>query len=318
MRIFVTGGSGFLGKQVIQSLLSDDHEVFALARSAKSELKINELGATVVLGDLGDVESYQKYLNGVDVVVHCAAPVEFWGPWEKYQEGMIDATQNLAKAADRAKIKRFIHISSESVLQDKDPLMNISESESYPEEPNSYYGKSKKIVEEFLLSTSFSMEVLIIRPTFIWGPDSNALSTILKKVRSNDFMWVDNGNASFEAVHVKNVAEIVRLALVHGKDKSVYFVTDDEEATVREFFSRVFDSFNVPIPTKSIPGFLGASLACSIEGLWRLLRLKSTPLLTRFDLSFVNMPRKYNISKAKLELKYRPIINRDEGFKSLK
>ena len=134
---------------------------------------------------------------------------------------------------------------------------------------------------------------------------------------SNKFVWVDQGQAAFEAVHVENVAEAIHLSLSKGKDRNVYLITDDEVSTFREFFTAIFKRLQLPIPWLSLPTFILSFFAVVSESLWRWTQLKSAPILTRFDLSFVNMPRRYNIQKAKSELLYKPVITRDEGFAKL-
>lgn len=317
MRILVTGGSGFLGQHVIKKLISNNHEVLALARSEESSKIVSKLGAAPILGDINRVEGFSAALNDIDAVVHCAAPVEFWGPWEKYQHGIIDATLSLAKECSKRNVKRFIHISSESVLQDKEDLVDIDETYPYPLEPNSFYGKSKKITEKQLLKMASNMEIIIIRPSFIWGPECPAFSTLAEKVKSRQFLWIDQGTISFEAVHVENVAEAICLSLTKGKSQQIYYVTDDEESTVREFFESLFKSLNLPIPTASMPGFVARPLAAFIEKFWKQFRISKTPPLTRFDLAFIAMPRRYRIDRIKNELGYKPVISRTEGFQQL-
>lgn len=265
MRVFLTGASGFLGRVVLDRLLREKHEVVALSRSTTSDNFISKIGAIPVRGDLSDVEPMQKHLKGIDVVIHCAATVEFWGKWEKFEKGIVTATIKLAELANRNGVKRFIHISSESVLQDKAPLIDIDEKYPYPSSPNSYYGKAKKQTEEFLLKTNFPMAIIILRPTFIWGNDSNAFATIALKVKSGQFAWIDDGKADFEAIHVENVAEAILLALTNGKNRAVYLVTDDERSTVKEFFSKVFEAYSLPMPTKSLPSIIAKPAACIVE-----------------------------------------------------
>lgn len=316
-KVLVTGGSGFLGKHVIRRLVSEGHSVTGLARSSTSSSIIGELGADVLSGDIEYVDSFKNKLGQFDVVVHCAGPVEFWGPWEKYEKGIVTASLELARACTEQKVKRFIYVSSESVLQDKEKLLDIDENYPYPQEPNSYYGKSKMFAEQRLLEMNNGIEIIVLRPTFIWGPDCPALSTVTQKVNSGEFIWIDHGNVSFEAVHVENVSEAVALAITKGTDRQIYFVTDDEPSTVRNFFENFLKATGTPIPTKSIPGFLAMPLARAIECLWRTLRIKAPPPLTRFDLAFVNMSRRYKIDRIKNDLGYRPIVSRDMGFKQL-
>ena len=317
MVIFITGGTGFLGQQLIKRLKKNYSGLSGLARSERSVKELASLDITPVLGSLENIEQWKGNLVGVDTLIHCAAPVEFWGSWEKYQTGIVEATENLYKEAERAGVKRFIFLSSESVLQDSKDLINIDESEPYPNSPNSYYGKSKMIAEQFILAQKSNMTSIIIRPTFIWGNDVPALDTMLQKINSKDFMWVDNGKSAFEMVHVDNVAEAIALACEKGTDKGIYFVTDDNSQPIKEFLIKLFKTQGVDAPNKNIPKWLATILASIVEKIWRGLNLKSDPPLTKFDLSFVSMGRRYKIDKIKNDLGYKPIITEAEGLKKM-
>jgi nucleoside-diphosphate-sugar epimerase len=318
MNIFVTGGTGFIGTHVIRRLIESDNSVLALARSESAASKLREMGATPVLGDLQSIETWKSDLKGCDVVVHCAAPVEFWGPWQKYEQEIVLASKQLLEAAYEAGVEKFIHLSSESALQDKTPLVGIDESKPYPEKPNSFYGAAKKLAEIEFLGTENDIDVIILRPTFVWGEGAAALAEIADRARAGSFLWAGNGSSAFEAVHVTNLAEAVLLAVRNGKGKSVYFVTDDEPATFREFFSAFFDSVGIAVPTKTLPNWLIKSLAWVVESLWRTMGIKPKPPLTSFEWAFIGMPRQYNISKIKRDLGYHPIISRRHGFLKIK
>lgn len=314
MTIFVTGGSGFLGQQLLGQLRKSHHDLFALARSEKSARTVSELGATPVEGDLSTISAWVDHLRSIDVVIHCAAPVEFWGPWEKFKGDIVDATLSLAKASAAAKVKRFIYISSEAVLQDERPLLDIDETLPYPKEPNSFYGKAKMLAEQELRALKLPMELIILRPSFIWGNNSPSLQTIKKKVLSSQFLWIDGGQAAFEAVHVNNVVGAIECALIHGASGEIYFITDQESSTFREFFEELFDTMGIRSPQVSIPGWLIKPVASFLEWLWRFLSLPTSPPLSHFEIAFAAMPRRYSANKAKSELMYRPILSRRSGL----
>lgn len=316
-KIFVTGGSGFLGKYVIRRLIADGHQVTGLARSPMSASILKELEASVLDGDISEISSFKNSLKDLDVVIHCAAPVDFWGPWEKYQKSIVNASLELAKACIERKIKRFIYVSSEAVLQDKRNLLEIDEDHPYPQEPNSYYGKSKMLAERELLQLRGETEIIILRPTFIWGPGCPALDTISEKVKFGKFAWIDQGQANFEAVHVENVAEAIALSLTKGKNRHIYFVTDNEPSTVKSFFGAYLKAMGIRIPEKSISSHLALPLATTVEYIWDVIGFRTPPPLTRFDLAFVSMPRKYKIDRIQHDLGYRPIVTRSMGLKEL-
>lgn len=318
--IFITGGTGFLGQALLKNLMNKSVKLIGLARSKQSKEKLEAFGVEVINGSLENINDWASKLSGVDIVVHLAAPVEFWGPWQKYKVGIVDATTQLFIASEKHHVSQFIYISSESVLQDKKSLMDINETEPYPEEPNSFYGKSKMLAEKFILSQNSKMKSIILRPTFIWGNGVTALKTIISKINSNDFMWINHGKSWFEMVHVDNVAHAIYLAIVQGtnNDKEIYFVTDDNPQTVRSFLTKLIHTQQVQPPTKSIPKGLALFFASIFEWVWKTIKLKSAPQITRFDVAFVAMDRKYDISKIKTELEYAPIINEQKGLNTMK
>ncbi len=317
MNIFVTGGSGFLGKRLIKRLINDNHNVIALARSDSAQKTIEQLGVKVIKGNLDNINEWEAQLLGQDIVIHCAAPVEFWGSWDKFYQEITLATKNLLISASRMNVKRFIYISSESVLQDVFPLIDIDETYPYPAEPNSYYGKAKKLAEEEILDFSTNMKCIILRPTYIWGKGDKTPQTLAQKVKSGQFLWIDNGKCVIETVHVDNLVEAISLACVKGENKEIYIVTDDEPITVRDYFTKLFKISGINPPNTNLPSFIVNPLASVIEATWKLFNIKTAPPLSRFEISFVAMPRKYNISKVKRELGYKPIVTRERGLQEM-
>ncbi|MBL8020894.1 MAG: NAD(P)-dependent oxidoreductase [Leptospirales bacterium] len=318
MKVFVTGGTGFLGQKVIQRLKREGHTVLALARGEASIKKLEGAGAQCVSGTFENIATWEKNLGGVDAVVHCAAPVVFWGKWSDFDRDMVQATVNLHAAADRNGVKRFIHISSESVLQDRAPLLDIDETLPYPKEPNSIYGRAKKETEIALLGKDSKSIRIILRPTFIWGAGDKALDAMIEKIRAGQFMWIDHGKESMEMVHVENVVQAIVLALSKGNDKDIYFVTDDNPMPAREFLTQLLKARGVDAPVKNISGGLARAGAGIVEGLWKLLGIKNPPPLSRFEVAFVSQPRRYNISRIKNNLGYKPVMDLKAGLAGLK
>lgn len=318
MNVFVTGATGFLGSALVNRLVAEGHSVTVLLRSDTARSEQEKKGVRVVLGSLITTAGWEESLRGIDAVVHCAAPVEFWGKWENFERDIVTASVNLLAAANRTGVKRFIYISSESVLQDVKPLLDIDESEPYPAVPNSFYGRAKKEAEIALMSGQSQAARIVLRPTFIWGPGVKALDTMAAKVKKNDFMWIDQGASVMEMVHVDNVVEAIVLALTKGADKSVYYVTDDRPMPVRDFLGKLLGAAGVTPPVKNINGKLAGFAARVIEGLWKLLAIQSAPPLSRFELAFVSQPRRYKIDRIKRDLGYAPICSLEDGLESLK
>jgi nucleoside-diphosphate-sugar epimerase len=318
MKILVTGATGFLGSALTSRLIAEGHSVTALMRSESGRAALEKKGLRTLVGSLLDTSSWEQNLQGMEAIVHCAAPVEFWGVWEDFRRDIVETSVALLRAANRMQVKRFVYISSESVLQDVKPLLDIDEAEPYPETPNSLYGRAKKEAEIALLSEPAGAVRVILRPTFIWGPGVKALETMAGKVRSGDFMWVDQGRSIMEMVHVDNVVEAIMLSLVKGADKSIYYVTDNNPLPVREFLGKLLATTGVEPPKKNINGKIASMAARITETLWKVFGVRSAPPLSRFELAFVSQPRRYKLDRIRKDLGYVPIRSLEDGLKTLR
>lgn len=315
MKIFLTGGTGFLGKRVVKRFLQEGHELTMLVRNKSS---VNDERIELVQGDLESIGNWQHHLQGMDVVVHMAAPVVFWGEWSMYERLVVQATKALHEASEKSEVSKFIYISSESVLQEKADLLHINERHPYPKEPNSYYGKSKMLAEQYLLARKTKMETVILRPTFIWGTGVMGLQSMIKKIKTGGFSWINKGEFMVEMVHVENVAEAIYLSCLKGRDKDVFFVTDDAPKKAKAFFTDLLATQHVTVPNKSLPKQVAVPAAALVEMIWRAFKFKKEPPLTRFDLAFIAMNRTYDITAIKSRLGYKPIVSYEKGLEKMK
>ena len=138
MRIFVTGGSGFLGSRMIGTLVNQGHEVFALARSTSSGERVRALGAKPITGDLE--RSEQLSLPKIEAVVHAAAYFRFAGPRAPYFRANVEGTRALLTAAQKAGAATFIYVSAGGVVMDDRGSSIHDADERAPTFPNSFSG----------------------------------------------------------------------------------------------------------------------------------------------------------------------------------
>jgi nucleoside-diphosphate-sugar epimerase len=112
MRVLVTGGSGFIGRELLKQLLKARHSVRAVVRSDASATVVRQLGAQPVRGDLTEPSALRALCEGVEVVVHLAAEVRDFGPLSRFYEVNVEGTRAMLEAARRAGARRFIHMST--------------------------------------------------------------------------------------------------------------------------------------------------------------------------------------------------------------
>lgn len=319
MSSFVTGGSGFIGGKLIQRLVAEREEVRALARSDASAEKVAALGAEPVRGDIGDRASVQAAAAGCDVAFHAAAKVDDSGPWEEFERDNVEGTRNVVQACDAAGVKRFVHVSTEALLIAGEPLVNVDETAPRRPDSKAFYPRSKAMAEEAALAGGGSMERMSMRPRFVWGAgDTSLLPGILELVKGGRFAWIGGGRHRTDTTHVDNVIEGLVLTARNGRDREIYFVTDDEPVVFREFLTALIESQGVEVPSRSIPAPVAGALAAMSETAWKVLPLPGAPPLTRFAYWVSSQECTIDISKAKRELGYAPARSRADGLAELR
>lgn len=318
MRIFVTGASGFVGGAAAKHFAEQSHNVCAMSRSEKSDAKITALGAAPVRCDLEDVTA--AHVADAEAVIHCAAFVEQWGPVEAWKRFNIDGTARMLKAAREAGAKRFIHISTESVLWRGQHLRGADE--TYPRAPNSPYpyswtkARAEELVEQ---ANTAAFQSIILRPRFIWGPgDTTLLPTIEHMTKAGQWMWINNGQAKTSTTHIANLVHAIDLALTKGKGGEAYFILDDGVRTMKEMISGIAASRGMTLPDKSVPSWLADTLAGLAESAWRSFSLKGEPPLTRFGAMIMSRDSVLIDAKARRDMGYAPVISVEDGLRQLR
>lgn len=318
MRIFITGASGFIGGAIAQAMASE-HEVLAMSRSDKSDLRIRELGAQPVRCDLVTLEPAE--IPECDAVIHCAAFVESWGTRELTWQINVEGTERTLNAARAAGARRFLHMGTEAVLWRGQDLVDVSEDYPYPNSTPYLYSETKAEAERLVLAANDNggMATVVLRPRFVWGPGDQTLAPEIKAmVEKGAFMWIDGGRARTSTTHIDNLVHGAKLVLERGTGGQAYFVTDGEVRSFREFLPELMNAYGVELGERSMPSVIARPVAMLIEGIWRTLRLSSTPPLTRHAIDLMCCDCTLNIDKIEKELGYRPVVSVVEGLRQLK
>lgn len=321
MQVFVTGGSGFLGRNLIRTLVARGDRVHALARSDTAARAVEALGAQAVRGDLNDVAAMQAGAKGCSAAFHAAALAAEWGAEREFHSMNVMGTENVIAAARAAAVKRLVHISTEAVLADGSPIDNADESRPRPppEQALPRYPRSKNQAEAAVLAANGKgLETVVVRPRFIWGrDDSTLLPQVIAAVKQGKFMWIDGGRYLSSTCHVDNVVEGTLLAAENGRPGQIYFLTDGAPVEFRSFLTQLVGTQGVQPGSKQIPRWLAWRLAQLCEGLWNLLPLPGQPPITRVVVNLVGQGVTVNDAKARRELGYRGRMSREAGLADL-
>jgi nucleoside-diphosphate-sugar epimerase len=318
-RAFVTGGSGFVGGALVRRLVGDGIAVRGLARSSAAAEALRALGAEPASGDLSDRAALAAAAAGCDVAFHCAALAAEWGPKAEFEAANVQGTRNVLAACRSAGVPRLVHVSSEAVLLAGDPLVVADEHAPLRFDSRASYPATKARAEAAVLQGGGRyFETVVVRPRLVWGPgDTTVLPQIAEAVRTGRFAWISGGRHLTSTTHVDNAVEGLVLAARRGDPGGVYFVTDGAPVVFREFVTALLATRGVRAPARSVPAPVARALASAGEGAWGALRLPGRPPLTRLAVWLSSLEATIDITRAREELDYTPVISRDEGLRAL-
>ena len=179
--------------------------------------------------------------------------------------------------------------------------------------------RSRAMAERAVLDADGdALETVVLRPRLVWGPDdATILPALTEAVRRGRFAWIGGGCHLTSTTHVDNVVEGLLLAASRGRGGEAYFVTDGAPLVFREFITRLLATQGVEVPDKNVPAGVARAAAALAEGAWGLLPLPGSPPLTRLAVWLSSLECTIDISKARAELGYEPVVSVAGGLESL-
>jgi len=317
-RLFLTGGSGYVGRNVIRHFVAQGVEVHALARSAAACHLVRSLGAQPVEGDLFSPQLHVA-MQGCDALIHAAADTQHGVASKAQYLTNVEGTRSVFAAAHQAKVARAVHLSTESVLLDGRPLINASERHPFPETPAGSYTATKAQAERIALASARDgMDVCAVRPRFVWGrDDSTALPQLLHAVDTRKFAWIDGGRYLTSTTHIDNLVHGIERALRTGQTGQSYFITDADVVEFRSFITALLATQERSVADKTVPRWLVYTLAAITERIVSWTGGRWHPPVTRQTLATSAVEVTLNIDKARQELGYVPVVNRAQGLAEL-
>lgn len=314
-KILVTGAAGFIGSHLVDALVTRGEPVRCLVRKQDNPEFLPQAKVEIIVGDITDKKSLIPAVSGVDIIYHLAAKTDFDGKrWEDYHRPNVLGTQNLLDLAVGEKVKRFIFFSTIRVVGLEDSKVPVNESAPYS--PLNFYDKSKHEAEERLFEAyrKFGLPIVVIRPTSVYGPrDRGTYYAFFKTIAQGKFFLIGKGENLVSFVYVGNVVEAALLAGIKREAVGqVYFVNDDRPYTMSELADTIARAFGRKLPGFHLPLGLGY-LAGHAFNLGKIFGIK--PLLTPERVENLTISYVFDISKARKELGYKPVVTLDEGVK---
>lgn len=328
MKAAVTGATGFVGGKLVEKLVEKGYEVRALARKTSDVSRLEKLGVEIYYGDLSDKDSLEKFPSGCELIFHIAAFVSDWGDKKDFYEQNVEATKTLLDASAKHNLKRFIHMSSSTVIwkstfSEIHNLKNVDESYPYPEKYNDDYNETKSLSEKLVIKYNGkeNLETVAIRPSNIWGAGDTVILPRIAEAALKGFL-VNMGTSSkiVSPVNINNLIHGVLLAAESEKAPgNIYFINDGVEMDNTTFVKGELNAAGIEWEPKiTVPYKIGYSIAFIMEMVFKILRSKKPPVLTRFAVSALSGSRTYSIKKAREQLGYEPVCSYQQGMNELK
>ncbi|HEU4392542.1 MAG TPA: NAD-dependent epimerase/dehydratase family protein [Solirubrobacterales bacterium] len=258
MKVFVTGGTGFIGGEVVRQLRQRGDDVVCLVRTPEKGKKVADLGCELVAGDLADTGALRTGMEGCDAVVHAAAMYEVGIPTKQHPamwEANVAGTERVMKAALEAKVPRTVYVSTCGVFGNTHKQV-VDETYEHPgKEFTSYYEETKleahKIVKRMIADQG--LPAIIVQPGGVYGPgDTSQVADLLQEFFAGKLPLLPFPELGICMTHVEDIADGILLALDKGKLGETYVISGPV-TTMREAIETVAKVSGRKAPKRDLP-----------------------------------------------------------------
>lgn len=258
MKVFVTGGTGFIGGTVVRQLRERGDDVVCLVRSPKKATEVSALGCQIVSGDLGDTEALRNGMQGCDAVVHAAAMYEVGIPAKQHPamwEANVAGTEHVMAAALEAKVPRIVYVSTCGVFGNTHRKV-VDETYEHPgKEFTSYYEETKleahRIVKRMIADQD--LPAIIVQPGGVYGPgDTSQVADLLEQFFAGKLPLLPFPELGICMTHVNDIAGGILLALDKGRLGEIYVISGPV-TTMREAIETVAAASGRKAPKHAMP-----------------------------------------------------------------
>jgi nucleoside-diphosphate-sugar epimerase len=327
----VTGGTGFLGRRLVERLLAAGRPVTVLARRTDPALAAR--GVRFITAALDDAAAVTAACVGHGTVFHTAAKVGVWGRYDDFFRTNVLGTRALLAGCQAHGVARLVYTSTPSVVYHGQNLANADESLPLTTACPSPYPLTKAIAErEVLAANDTTLRTIALRPHLIWGVgDPHLVPRVLARARAGRLRIVGDGQNKVDLVHVENAVDAHLLAerALSGAQLSTlnaqlpaacgrpYFITNGEPVLLWEWINDLLRALGEPPVTRRLSLSTASALGAVCETLWRLLPVNTEPPMTRFIAAELAKDHWFNLAAARRDLGYEPRVTMAEGTAAL-
>ncbi|MEK6887443.1 MAG: NAD(P)-dependent oxidoreductase [Candidatus Aenigmatarchaeota archaeon] len=289
MHILVTGGTGFLGKYVVEKL--GKHKVIVFSRSMPTGPK----KIAYVLGDITNSDELEKAFPA-DAVIHLAATLD------EHDSDLfrvnVDGTRNVTELCKKYKVKHLIHMSSTAALGE-----TKFAKEDSPRNPKTNYEKSKRDAEDVVMNSG--LNYTIIRAPVIFGPSKVWLDVI--KAAEKGFPIIGSGSNHFHVACVDDVASLIARCLGNKKAYGqIFHIATSDTPTYREFYTMLCKSLGIEMTKKSLPVTAVRIFSAANRISSKLRGKKPKAIMEKSNIDRIIRDRTVSTRKIQTSLRFKP------------
>lgn len=258
MKVFLTGGTGFIGGETARQLRQRGDEVVALVRNPGKGAKLTRLGCELVAGDLSDEASLRKGMAGCDATIHAAAMYEVGIPAKQRPamwEANVAGTERVMKAALAERIPRVVYVSTVGIFGNTHGRI-VDESYENPETDfTSYYEETKlaahKVVDRMVAEQD--LPAITVQPGGVYGPgDTSQVADLLEQFFAGKLPLLPFPELGICMTHVEDIAGGILLGLDKGAPGETYVISGPA-TTMRGAIEMVAKLSGRKAPKRNLP-----------------------------------------------------------------
>jgi nucleoside-diphosphate-sugar epimerase len=315
MRIFLTGGSGFIGSRLAPLAIQSGHAVTVVtpintpAEQARCDA-LAKAGIKVVIAPLEDSAVIARELQGHDVVIHLAAAQhEAQAPESHFHRVNVEGTGSLLELAAKAGVRRFVHGSTIGVYGS---AAAGSLDEQSPIAPDNPYGRTKAAAEQVVRQFESPMEWAIVRISETYGPGDMRLLKLFRGIGKGRFLTVGDGENLHQLIYVDDLSRgLLAACTAPAAVKQTMVLAGPEKITTNEMVAAVSEAVGNKNRILHSPLWPFVLAAWVFESTFSPLGLK--PPLHRRRLDFFRKSFYFSTAKAEHILSFRPQVGFREG-----
>ena len=328
----MTGGTGFLGRRLVERLLAAGRSVAVLGRTPAPDLEAR--GVRFIRASLDDDDAVRAACAGAATVFHVAAKVGVWGRHDDFFRSNVLGTRAILDGCRTHGVGRLVYTSTPSVIYNGRDLAGADESLPLTAGCPSPYPLTKAIAErEVLAANSPTLRTVALRPHLIWGAgDPHLVPRILTRARAGRLRIVGDGHNRVDMVHVANAVDahlLAETALMHCQlsadnaaggnraDGRAFFITNGEPVVLWDWINGLLRTLGEPPVTKRISLGAASAIGALCEAAWRVLPLRGEPPITRFVAAELAKDHWFDLGAARRDLGYTPRITMAAGTAEL-